>query len=129
MSRSERVCLASFRRGCLIQRCAPAWLWGRPKLPLRHCGFWLKSLLFGEAIAPAIQHRASQTLETSLMKQSTRVAKRQLALWIDRNDRFQPSEEMRQELTIVLADLLLQALGARSPADQHGDADEPEDHT
>jgi hypothetical protein len=62
------------------------------------------------------------------MKQSMRVSRRQLALWFERGDRFQPSEEMREELTTALADLLLEALGVKAPASQSGGDDESEDH-
>lgn len=63
------------------------------------------------------------------MKQSTKVAvARQLALWTDQGDRVQPCEEIREELTRVLADLLLEALGVKTPTDPRGDADELEDH-
>lgn len=62
------------------------------------------------------------------MKQSMKVAARQLALWTEQSDRVQPCEAIREELTRVLADLLLEALGVKTPADQHGDADESEDH-
>jgi hypothetical protein len=61
------------------------------------------------------------------MKQSKK-ASRQLALWFERGDRFQPSEEMREELTRTLAELLLQALGVKASASQSGGDDEPEDH-
>ena len=62
------------------------------------------------------------------MKQSMKVAARQLALWSERDDRVQPCEEIREELTRVLADLLLEALGVKTPTTPHGDADESEDH-
>lgn len=61
------------------------------------------------------------------MKQSMK-ASRQLALWFERGDRFQPSEQMREELTRTLAELLLEALGIRVSASQCGGDDEPEDH-
>jgi len=45
------------------------------------------------------------------MKQSMKVTNRQLALWSARDDQVQPIEELREEVTRVLADLLLEALG------------------
>lgn len=63
------------------------------------------------------------------MKQSTKVVARQLALWTDQGDRVQPCEVVREDLTTVLADLLLEALGVKTPTDPQGDADEFEDHT
>jgi hypothetical protein len=64
------------------------------------------------------------------MKQSMRASRRQLALWFERGDRFRPSEEMREEVTRALADLLLEALGAKvlEAASQSGGGDESEDH-
>ena len=62
------------------------------------------------------------------MKQSLKVPRRQLALWLDRDDRFQPNEELREEVTSALADLLLEALGVKRPTNQSGGGDEPEDH-
>jgi hypothetical protein len=64
------------------------------------------------------------------MKQARRVSRRQLALWFERGDRFQPSDEVREELTRTLADLLLEALGVKvqEPASQSGGGDESEDH-
>lgn len=62
------------------------------------------------------------------MKQSIKVSRRQLALWFERGDQVQPSEEIREELTRVLADLLLEALGVKAPANQSGGDDESEDH-
>ena len=47
--------------------------------------------------------------------------------WSARDDRIQPIEEMREEVTRVLADLLLEALGIKSPASQTGGDDESED--
>ena len=44
------------------------------------------------------------------MKQSMKVSRRQLALWFERGDQVQPSEEIREELTRALADLLLEAM-------------------
>jgi hypothetical protein len=61
------------------------------------------------------------------MKQSMKVTNRQLALWSARDDQVQPIEEMREEVTRVLADLLLEALGVKSPASQTGGDDESED--
>ena len=61
------------------------------------------------------------------MKQSMKVSRRQLALWFERGDQVQPSEEIREELTRALADLLLEALGVKSPASQTGGDDESED--
>jgi len=62
------------------------------------------------------------------MKQSMKVSRRQLALWFERGDQVQPSEAMREELTRALADLLLEALGVKAPANQSGGGDESEDH-
>jgi hypothetical protein len=61
------------------------------------------------------------------MKQSMKVTNRQLALWSARHDQVQPIEEMREEVTRVLADLLLEALGVKSSASQTGGHDESED--
>ena len=58
------------------------------------------------------------------MKQSMNVTHRQLALWSARDDQVEPIEEMREEVTRVLADLLLEALGVKSPARQTGGDDE-----
>lgn len=63
------------------------------------------------------------------MKQSMKVTNRQLALWSVREDQVQPVEAMREEVTRVLADLLLEALGFKSPASQTGGDDESEDLT
>lgn len=62
------------------------------------------------------------------MKQSMKVSRRQLALWFERSNQVQPSEEIREELTRALADLLLEALGVKAPANQSGGDDESEDH-
>jgi hypothetical protein len=62
------------------------------------------------------------------MKQSMQVARRQLALWIEQDDRVQPSEEIREEVTRALADLLLEALGVKALTNQCGGGDESEDH-
>ncbi|HET9641974.1 MAG TPA: hypothetical protein VFP68_01105 [Burkholderiaceae bacterium] len=63
------------------------------------------------------------------MKQSMNVPRRQLAFWLERDDPVQPSEELREELTSALADLLLEALGVKAVANQHsGGGDESEDH-
>ena len=61
------------------------------------------------------------------MKQLTRATTRQLALWSSRDDQVRPIEEMREEVTRVLADLLLEALGVKLPASQTGGDDESED--
>ena len=61
------------------------------------------------------------------MKQSMK-ASRQLALWSEPRDRFQPSEAMREEVTRALAELLLAALGVKASANQSGDDDELQDH-
>lgn len=61
------------------------------------------------------------------MKQSMKVTNRQLALWSVRDDQVQPIEEIREEVPRVLADLLLEALGVKSPANQTGGDDESED--
>jgi hypothetical protein len=61
------------------------------------------------------------------MKQSTKATPKQLGLWSVRNDQAQPIQEMRDEVTRVLADLLLEALGVKSPANQTGEDDESED--
>lgn len=63
------------------------------------------------------------------MKQSMKVTNRQLALWSVREDQVQPVEAMREEVTRVLADLLREALGVKSPASQTGGDDESEDLT
>jgi hypothetical protein len=60
------------------------------------------------------------------MKQSMKVTHRQLALWSARGDQVEPIEEMREEVTRVLADLLLEALGVKSSARQTGGDDESE---
>lgn len=63
------------------------------------------------------------------MKQSMKASRRQLALWFERGDQeVQPSEEIREELTRALADLLLEALGVKATANQSGGDDESEDH-
>lgn len=62
------------------------------------------------------------------MKQSMNAPRGQLALWIDQDDRVQPSEELHEELTRALADLLLEALGIKALANQSGGDDESEDH-
>jgi hypothetical protein len=62
------------------------------------------------------------------MKQSLKVPRRQLALWLERNDQFQPGQEIREEVTRALAELLLEALGVKAPTNQSGGGDEPEDH-
>jgi hypothetical protein len=62
------------------------------------------------------------------MKQSMNAPRRQLALWIEQDDQVQPSEELREELTRALADLLLEALGFKTAASQSGGGDESEDH-
>lgn len=61
------------------------------------------------------------------MKQSTRATNRQLALWSERSDQIRPAEEVRDEVTRVLADLLLEAMGIKVPASQPGGDDESED--
>ena len=61
------------------------------------------------------------------MKQSTRTTNRQLALWSERGDQIRPAEEVRDEVTRVLADLLLEAMGIKVPASQSGGDDESED--
>lgn len=61
------------------------------------------------------------------MKQSMKTS-RQLALWFERGDQFQPSEEIREELTRTLAELLLEALGVKVSANQSGGDDESQDH-
>jgi len=64
------------------------------------------------------------------MKQSMRVSRRQLALWTERSDQLQPSDDVRKEVTRALADLLLEALGVRTQeaASQSGGGNESEDH-
>lgn len=62
------------------------------------------------------------------MKQSMNAPRRQLALWTEQDDQIQPSEELREELTRALADLLLEALGVKTAANQSGGGDESEDH-
>lgn len=62
------------------------------------------------------------------MKQSTKVTARQLALWTAQTDQWRPPEQIRQELTSALADLLLEALGVTASTNPHGEANEPEDH-
>lgn len=61
------------------------------------------------------------------MRQSMKAMNRQLALWSARDDQVQPIEEMSEEVTRVLADLLLEALGVKSPASQTEGDDESED--
>jgi hypothetical protein len=61
------------------------------------------------------------------MKQSTKATPRQLGLWSVRDGQIQATQEMREEVTRVLADLLLEALGGKSPANQTGGDDESED--
>ena len=56
------------------------------------------------------------------------VPRRQLTLWSERDDWVQPSAEMCEELTRALADLLLEALGVKVPANPSGGDDESEDH-
>jgi hypothetical protein len=60
------------------------------------------------------------------MKQSIRATNRQLALWSVRDEQIQPIEEIREELTRVLAELLLQALGVKLASSQMGGDDESE---
>jgi len=61
------------------------------------------------------------------MKQS-KVPRRQLALWRERDDQVQPSEELREKVTRALAELLLEALGIKAPTTKSGGGDESEDH-
>ena len=61
------------------------------------------------------------------MKQSTRATNRQLELWSERGNQIRPAEEVRDEVTRVLADLLLEAMGIKVPASQSGGDDESED--
>ena len=61
------------------------------------------------------------------MKQSIKATPRQLALWSVRDGQARLTQEMREEVTRVLADLLLEALGIKSPANQTGGNDESED--
>jgi hypothetical protein len=61
------------------------------------------------------------------MKQSTRATNKQLALWSVPRDQVQPLEETREEVTRLLADLLLEALGVKLPTSQTGGDDESED--
>lgn len=61
------------------------------------------------------------------MRQSMKATKRQLALWSARDDQVQPIEEMREEVTRVLADLLLEALGVTPPTSRTGGDDESAD--
>lgn len=61
------------------------------------------------------------------MKQSIKATPRQLALWSVRDGQAQLTQEMREEVTRVLADLLLEALGVKSPESQTGGDDESED--
>lgn len=61
------------------------------------------------------------------MKQSIKATNRQLVLWSSQDGQIQPIGEIREEVTRVLADLLLEALGVKSPASQTGGDDESED--
>lgn len=61
------------------------------------------------------------------MKQSIKATSRQQALWSERRDRIQPPEEIHEEVIGVLADLLLEAMGVKAPANQTGGDDESED--
>ncbi|MCK6434050.1 MAG: hypothetical protein L6Q68_13620 [Aquabacterium sp.] len=61
------------------------------------------------------------------MKQSTRATTRQLTLWLAREDDIRPIEQMPEEVTNALAELLLEALGLKLPANQTGGDDESED--
>lgn len=61
------------------------------------------------------------------MKQSTRATNRQLALWSERGEQIRPAEEVRDEVTRVLAYLLLEAMGVKVPASQSRGDDESED--
>lgn len=61
------------------------------------------------------------------MKQSTRATTRQLALWSAREHDIRPIEQMPEEVTNALAELLLEALGLKLPARQTGGDDESED--
>lgn len=62
------------------------------------------------------------------MKHSMKVSRRQLALWLEQDDQVQPSEEIREQVTRALADLLLEALGVKVLTNQCGGDDESEDH-
>ena len=62
------------------------------------------------------------------MEQSNVPPRRQLALWLERNDQVQPSEELREKVTRALADLLLEALEIKVPTTQCGGSDESEGH-
>ena len=61
------------------------------------------------------------------MKQSIRATNKQLALWAVPRDQIQPIKEIREEVTRVLAHLLLEALGVKLPTSQTGGDDESED--
>ena len=54
----------------------------------------------------------------------------QLMLALDRKDPFRPVTQPSTDLVQALADLLLEALGARTPLSPFGQeaSDEPEDH-
>ena len=58
------------------------------------------------------------------MKQSMRATTRQLTLWSARENQVPPIEEIHQEVTRVLADLLLEALAAETKL---GGVDESQD--
>ena len=62
------------------------------------------------------------------MKQSMKVSRRQFALWCERGEQIRPSEEMHEEVTRALADLLLEAMGVNVLANQLGGGDESKDH-
>ena len=62
------------------------------------------------------------------MKQSTKVLRRQFPLWCERGEQIRPSEEMHEEVTRALADLLLEAMGVNVLANELGGDDESKDH-
>jgi len=64
------------------------------------------------------------------MKRSSRISRKQLPLELWREDRYEPSEELREEVTKALADLLLEAMGAKAaaPASNEGGGNDSEDH-
>ena len=64
------------------------------------------------------------------MKRSDSASRRQLALGLQSEPKYQPAENTHEELVQALADLLLQALGedADQLASEPGGSDESQDH-
>lgn len=65
------------------------------------------------------------------MKRPSIVSRTQLALELESEDPFKPNQELIEQITAALADLLLEAIGARSVAAEReeGGGDESEGHS